>query len=454
LDRCPLPAAAVVQLPLPQRTRMMKLTARIFLLLTGILLLAHYLPAGFWLIADKHQRAPIVFYSCVEKRFLLLRSEVGEVQRTDLAGRVYEREDFERLLPLDNYMQIYKDGSMPKEIDGVAITPEKLRRERVNVRLRPEMLDSPSTGLFPLLESQSGRVRLEMPGDIMRLGDRIEFLDVKANHLLAEKSARFRKAFDEAGFVFPVRLAGGNPSTLKPYDEGYFLVDSSGAFFHLRQVRGAPELRRLADIVAPEDKDRWTKLRPRYLHVQEQDNKEVRFLIVDQDGGVHLVLGKDYRLVTMPLNKYDPTKMQLSLRGDLLNRLVTASSDASVEAVVMDRDYKFVDRYAETLIPREARPAGRLAAAIFPFVLDFESDNSGYLGFHMVRGNGLVWGINLVLMGILSGCWRLRKQSLTQRLPELAAVGLGGLFGFLLVWLLPSTVYSIPRLHKTPARPG
>jgi hypothetical protein len=429
----------------------MKLTARIFLLLTGTLLFAHYLPAGFWLIADKHQRSPIAFYSCVEKKFLLLRSDEGEVRRTDSAGKIYEREDFERLLPLDNYLQLYKDGRMPKEIDGVAITPEKLRRERVNLRLRSEMLDSPSTGLTPLLESQSGRVRLEMPTDMMRLGDRIEFLDVKSNRLLPEKSARFQKVFDEARFVFPLRLLGGNPSPLKPYDEGYFLVDSSGEFFHLRQVRGEPELHRLTDVVSPEDKDRWTKLRPRYLHVQEQDNKEVRFLIVEEDGGIHLVIGKDYRLVTLPLNKYDPTKMQFSLRGDLLNRLVTVNSDASVEAVVMDRDYKFVDRYAETLTPREARPAGRIAAAIFPFILDFESDNSGYLGFHLVWGNRLAWIINLVLMIVLAGWWRLSKQPLIQHLAELAAVGFSGLFGFLLVWLLPSTVYQNPHSSKSSA---
>jgi hypothetical protein len=415
----------------------MKIAARIFLLLTGTLLVAHYLPAGFWLLADKHQRSPIVFYSCVDKGFLLLRSDEGEVRRTDPAGKVYEREDFERLLPLDNYLQLYKDGRMPKEIDGVAITPEKLRRERLNVRLRSEMLDSPSTGLTPLLESQSGRVRLEMPGDMMRLGDRIEFLDVKANRLLPEKSARFQKAFTEAGFVFPTRLVGGNPSTLKPYDEGYFLVDSAGAFFHLRQVRGEPELHRLTDIVRPEDKDRWANLSPLYLHVQEQDNKEVRFLIVETNGGVHLVIGKDYRLVTIPLDKYDPTKMQLSVRGDLLNRLVTVNSDASVEAVVMDRDYKFVDRYSESLTPREARPAGRIAAEIFPFMLDFESDNSGYLGFYLVWGNWLAWGINLGLMIVLAGWWRLSKRPLTQHLAELAAVGFGGLFGFLLVWLSP-----------------
>lgn len=417
----------------------MKLAARIFLLGTGVLLLAHYLPAGYWLIADQRQRVPTVFYSCIQKDFLLFRSEQGEINRTDPAGNIYEREEFEQLLPLDNYLQLYKDSRMPKEIDGIAITPEKLRRERVNVRLKPEALDSPSVALLPLLEAESGRVRLEMPGDFMRLGNTIEFIDAKSNRLLPEKTAPFQAAFASAGFTFPARLIGGNPSTLKPYDEGYFLVDAQGDFFRLRQVRGVVELRRLTDLVAPEEKARWAELRPRYIHVQEQDNREIRALIVGNDHSAHLVVGKNFRLVKLPLERFDPATMALTLRGDLLNRLAVVSSGETVEAVALNRDYEFVKRYTETLPAKAARPAGRIAATVFPFTLDFESATSGFLGFHFARGNGLAWGLNLVLAGALAAWYFFRKRPLRSRWPELAAVGVGGIFGFALVWLLPKT---------------
>lgn len=413
--------------------------ARVFLLITGTILLAHYMPAGFWLVADERQRAPVVFYSCIEDRFLLLLFENGEARRSDPAGAIYEREEFERLLPLDNYLQLYRDGRMPSEIDGVAITPERLRRERINLRLRPAMLDSPSAGLVPLFDAESGRARLETPGDMMRLGRSVEFLDVKANRALPEKTARFQNAFAGAGFVFPARLVGGNPVARKPYDEGYFLVDAAGEFFHLRQARGEPQLRRLADFVAPGEKARWARLRPRHLHVQEQNNREVRLLIVGEAGDVHLVAGEDYRLVTLPLSRFDPATMQLWLRGDLLNRLVTVTSGEHVEAVVMSRDYEFVDRHTETWTPREDRPAGRLAAALFPFTLNFESEGSGYLGFHLARGNWPALAMNLGLLAALAGWWRVRKRPLAPRLPELAAVGVGGVFGLALVWLLPKT---------------
>ncbi len=415
----------------------MKHVTRIFLLLTGTLLLAHYLPAGYWLIADERQRVPTVFYSCVEKRFLFFRSEKGEILRTDADGKTYEREEFEGLLPFDNYMQLYKDGRMPKEIDGVAITPEKLRRERLNVRLKPEAMESPSVKLTPLLESQSGRVRLEMPDDFMRFGKGIEFVDAKSNRVLSDKSARFERAFAVAGFVFPVKCLGGNPSTLKPYDEGYFLVDSAGAVFHLRQVGGEPALRRITDIVASEEKRRWEEIVPRYIHVQEQDNREVRALIIGQDGRAHLVVGKDYRLVTLPFQRYNPATTQLTLRGDLLNRLAVASSADGVEAIAMTRDFELMDRYSESLPARTSRRAGRLAAVLFPFTLDFASETSGYLGFHLAWGDPMAVVLNLVLVAGLAGWWWLRERRLVARFAELTAVMAGGLFGLVIVTLLP-----------------
>jgi hypothetical protein len=415
----------------------MKLFAHLALLLTGILLLAHYLPAGYWLVADKQQRAPYVFYSCVSKHFLFTRYAGREMTRTDAEGKVYEREDFEDLLPLDNYMQLYKDRRMPKEIDGVAVTPEKLRHDRINLRIKPAQLDSPAVALYPLIESDSGRVHLEMPGDFLRFGPGLEFIDVKSNAVIREKSDRFMAAFAAAKFVFPVKLLGGNPSTLKPYDEGYFLVDAQNAIFQLRQIHGEPDLKRLVDLAAPETRPLWAGLKPRYLGVQEQDNHEVHVVIVEDSGRTHLVVGPDYQLVTLPLQTYNPATMTLSIRGDMLNRLITVNAENEVEAVVLTRDYQLVDRYTETLPERKDRTAGKIASVIFPFTLDFEDDASGFIGFYFSPGRPIAFALNAALLLPVLGWLLIRKHPLTAHLPGLVAMALTGLFGLIMFFLIP-----------------
>jgi hypothetical protein len=415
----------------------MKILTRVFLLVTGLLLLGHYLPEGYWLLAAKAQRAPMVFYSCVEKRFLFYRYTGQGVDMVDMQGRKYTREDFERLLPLDNYMQLLRDGKLPDSIDGVEIVPERLRRERLNYKIKPVSLDSPVAALYPLLDADNGRVRLEMPNDYMRIGSRVEFIDAETNKVSVEKSGRFQKAFETAGFVFPPRFVGGNPTTLKAFDDGYFLVDAKGTSFHLRQVRGESELTRLSDVAPAEDKALWQSLRPRYIHVQEQNPEEIRVIVINEDNRVYLALGKQFRLVEVPLQHFDPTTSSFVLRGDLLNRLITVVDDSSLEVVVLDRGYKLVDRYTEKLPQRAESPAGRLARTIFPFTVAFDDDNSAYMGLHLEHGRLTALGINALFLAVGAVWFWSRRQLSLKRLPDLAALAIGGLYGLILVLWTP-----------------
>jgi hypothetical protein len=63
-----------------------KTFVRILLLISGLILLAHYLPAGYWLLAAKMRRPPVVYYSCTEKEFMFYRYTNQTVLRVDAHG--------------------------------------------------------------------------------------------------------------------------------------------------------------------------------------------------------------------------------------------------------------------------------------------------------------------------------------------------------------------------------
>lgn len=55
------------------------------------------------------------------------------------------------------------DERFPDTINGIAVTPKIVQTENLQFPRVPTDINAPSIGLYPLLESMSGRVDLKMP---------------------------------------------------------------------------------------------------------------------------------------------------------------------------------------------------------------------------------------------------------------------------------------------------
>ncbi len=451
----------------------MKHAARIFLLLSATLLLAYYLPIAWHILTATRERGPFVQYSDTGHGFLFTRYDFNPTTRdvtiryTDTAGRAYERDAFEQMLPLTYYAQLEKNGTMPRQINGVSLTASAIRRAMWSVRLRPDELDAPSVPLLTVFETASGRARLEVPPDYMRIRDdgRIEFLDPKNNSILAPKSALYTEAFASAKFVFPVTALGSNPSPRKPYDEGIYLTDSEGQTFLLRQALGTPILVRIADIAA--DPAAWRALRPQHIIVNEVETRELRALIIDTDGHPWLATGKDHRLIKLPTTTYSPATASLSLRANLLSRLLIVQSEDKLEAIAFDKNYDVLDRHEETRPAPGQKPASKIAAILFPVSWWLHDNSSSYYNFHGKYGSLVALALNAVFFIIYlyilvrrsrknaqpldipgtttpsqnakrrSAGFQPAQSQLMTHIPELAAIALCGLCAFIPALLLP-----------------
>jgi hypothetical protein len=415
----------------------MKYFPRILILITLVGLGAYYGPALVHLLLAERQRVPVVFYSPDSDEFLFFRYEGGEVQRVDKQGNLYSREEFDALLPLMHAAQLIKDGRMPETISGWAWDPAAARRARINMRLRARQLDTPMVPLFPLYESESDRVRIETPRDFVRFGGRIEVVEAKRNQLDIAATAEMQQVFDAAGFQLPVQLVGGNPTTLKPYDEGYYLLDMQGDLFHLQKRRGQPLLVRVPLETLPGDRQKLQEIDPVFLLVQEHENRLIRVLVIGARGEVFAITGPNYTWQPVHFENYDPSTMDLSLRGDALNLLFSVAGAEHLEAVVLNRDFSPAARYEEPLPGESNTFAGRVINTLFPFVLDLEYANSGYLNFSLKINSPSAFGISSILAAAWAGFLFRRKQWRASRIAEVVLVAMSGVVGLIAVNLLP-----------------
>ncbi len=402
--------------------------SRILLTLVMTLVLSWIIPQYFWKAFDVSIRAPRVSYSPVEDKFLLLRPDLKSVKYMDLKGREYTREEYERLLPLANYRQLAASGTMPDSLRGRKLDLKEIALNNVSLRILPGDIGLPQIPLFPLFESQSGRVRLEMPTEFFRIGARMEFIESSTNAVNEPRSAEFTDTLRARGFVFPAASIAGNPTTRKPFDEGYFVVDGAGAIFHIKMVRGRPFCVRTG-IPAGAG--------VRHIFIAENGLREYYGALIGTDNTVSLISYDGYRLVTLPLSGYDTRNVIMSFSGDLFFRTVTLQGEGWLQTVVMDRTYKVVDSYREEWPVREVRTPGTWAAALFPFVVNLTSDNSAYVDFSFRFGGmpalaGIACSL-LVLVIVL----RLRRRVFRRHWFDIVLVACTGVFGLFATLLIP-----------------
>jgi len=360
--------------------------ARLMMVVVVIFVAAIYLPEFYWKIFDKKIRSPQVYYSAVHKEFFLGKGGGKKYLHYDLKGNNYTRDEFERKLPLLHYRQLVLDGDMPEYIQDWKVDLEQVRKNKFIKRIKPYTLDQPQINLYPLFESQSGRVQLSMPDEMFRITDRMEFITAATNQINEELTALFTAELTARGFKFPAKLIAGNPNTKKPFDEGYFVVDTANEVFQIKMIQGQPFCRKTGI---------HSDLDIQSIIIGEMSLREFYGMLITKTSDVHLITYDNYKLVKLPLNAYQLDKTNLMWLGDIFHRTFWQMNEGELAVIVTDRDYEIVDEYRETWDTREDWFSGKLAKVIFPFSITLSNGSSVYLNTY-IEFSGL-----LALIGIL-----------------------------------------------------
>jgi len=401
---------------------------RILVLVSIVFVLANYLPDFYWLKFDKPVSKPLIGYSPVLSQFLIGGKSADGFAWKDEAGRNYSRNEWELYLPASNYRQLLYENILPDSINGEKMDLDSLRLHRISLRVGPDVISSRWIQLFPLMESQSGRVRLTMLDDFFRIDENgITFIDSKTNENDAAKSKIYTDAMLKAGFNFPSKLIAGNPSTMKPFDEGYFVIDSDNKLFHLKMVKGKPFVKYTKN---PEG------VNIKFIMMMENNLRNFYGIAISTDNKIYYILYDDYKFLEMPIDKYDHTMNRFVYMGDYLVRNLIIENDTATANYATDRnnklikaiDYKFYDGSKDAAIS-----AFNL---IFPFSLSFEEPKSGVLDiFFNHSGIQSVWG--LILSAILAFIiLRKRKAANGFNYFDVLIAAFTGIYGLIAIILI------------------
>ena len=273
-------------------------------------------------------RIPFTLYSSLKGDFISVNhNEAKGIYGEDTQGNIYTQEETDSLLPFFYIRQLIADNRVPDSINGIKIAPHMIQMTNFNYRTSPSDLNAVKVALYPLFESMSGRVDLELPDDVFRITDKgIEFITMKSNSVNEKKSGIFTRKMKEKGFVFPSKIVSGNPTTKKDYDEGYLIVDNEGKLFQLKQTVGTPYVKHI------ELPDSFT-VKNAFI-TEFRDRKTLGF-IVDDNNRFYVLASKTYELFDTGIT-YNPNEDGLTIFGNMLDWTVCVTTDWGCEIYAID----------------------------------------------------------------------------------------------------------------------
>ena len=411
---------------------MVKLS-RYILVLIGIIGFAIVIPRFYWMAFAKPIRAPFIQYSCIDKDFMILRSDEGVV-RTNTKGQEFDREEYEAKLPFMYTRQLLMNQTMPDSIDGVEMDMHDISNARSTFRVRPKDIHAPQPSLYPLFESKSGRANLEMPEDFFRITWRMEFIKAATNKIDEEKSRMFSAVLYKRGFEFPAKSINGIPTTRKSCDEGYLVVDSKDQLFHVKMVQAKPFVEK---VDVPQG------LTFKTIQCVDFSDKLYYAYLFTANNELYVLTQYDYLLVKMDAENIDPEKNEIRIYGDLFNYNVISTGDGFVVSQVLDKDFKKVDEYSESWAVRDERKEGKIAQFLFPVQLKMTDADSGYIKFFTEINDTFNWLIlSLVLLVIHFFLIKKQEAKLQKNLLDFALILGSGIFGFIAVHIFPNKFFD------------
>ncbi len=398
---------------------------RLFLVLLGVMVLAMTLPELYRKNFEKRPGKKLIYYSEISKNFMISEdfsdtlTNENHIIYYDQTGKRYTEREYNRQLPFLYTRKLALLGELPDTINGNKFDQQLIKTIKRGM-LMP--VSSFTFQLNPLFESESGKVRPELPDDLFRINHRgIEFLDPETNKILPEKSRSFNKTLKAAGFQSPARNIYGIPSTLKSRDDGYFIIDQRGELFHLKMIKGRPYCHHIPKNISVSS---MKCIVPGDLYAYIYDHQQQLY-----------VLRTDYSIKKLPIR---PGNGRFMYSSNCFYKSYKNTDNDSIRLYVLDADYNLADYHAIEADNYSKSPVAQTEQYLFPLKIIL---TPGYA--HMIPLFNpfcrFIW-LNMLLLIILAAIKLQNHRKLYNpfNLLDLGITGIFGIFGFIAVLIFPN----------------
>lgn len=359
-----------------------------------ILILAYFMPKFYMEIFSKKTTFTQIKYSPIDEDFIKItvKRNTKDAIFSDLnETKFFDFETYVSKLPFIFYQDTIKLKKIPKRFLIHFQDINRLSKEVKTTRIKPKDINKKIVMLFPLFESKPKYSSLQMPDDLFGFSSNgLLFINANTNMIDDNKSKIYNQALKDKGFTTFFKKAFGNPTTRKPFDEGYFLLDDKNQIFHLKQINSKPFVKKL-DL---------QNIAVKYILIQENPTKEYYGFLISQKSEIFLIMYDDYKLIKLPID-YNFNFDKFIFQTTPINRVVSLQSsdnkDKIYKTYLLDLDYNLLKQNIHKVPLTTGFLYEILQEWIFPVEIKISKDIKPYAIFQISNINYKAFMINLIL---------------------------------------------------------
>ncbi|WP_169778343.1 DUF4857 domain-containing protein [Campylobacter curvus] len=382
------------------------------------LILSYFLPIFINLLLPVNQIIDRVRYSPVVDEFMLSTIDRAKGANTfEIIGKgAISEDEFVQNQPFTYHSILIPKGQFPKIFKEYESNASLILKNSQILNLRPSLNLGRNIPLYVLLRSDERYGKLSYFPFLIRLGDGsgMQIIDANKNQIDQNLSSNLNEILASDGFKFPAKQFFSNPTTLKAFDEGAFIVDSGGRIFHLK-FDGLNFTLKDTGIVKNDIIN---------IIVSEHDRREFYALVITPNElGL---IDYDYKYIPLPNEGYDPTSSNLNLKITPINKIISFSSPQNISTYVMDLNYTLLKQNVRK--PSEPISKRYLKGYVLPFETQLVQEDYFYkFKLENFSAKSLFASIVLALAFFVYNLIFLRKKSLLYSV----FVVVFGIYGFI-----------------------
>ena len=149
--------------------KLLVIVGRTFFVCVCAFLVVWILTWAFHFAADTSDKPPFTLYSAGIDDFAMFKNEDSGKHYYDAHANEYTEAQFYEMLPTFYCKQLIVNEKLPDTLYGRTVSAKFIQTENFTFKTAPAAVNKREIALYPLMESMSGRVDLEMPTDVFRI---------------------------------------------------------------------------------------------------------------------------------------------------------------------------------------------------------------------------------------------------------------------------------------------